>query len=327
MKRFNRSNARLRINKLAAENCPFFFLIDFECKKCEVHPLDELPEGLTFSMDESEPVRPFEKSFRWKPNPVSFDRYKEQFDRIQKEIKYGNTYLLNLTVPSPMDTDLALEEIYRHAQARFKLLVPGECVVFSPEPFIRIRNGFVYTHPMKGTIDATIPGARERILNDEKELAEHYTVVDLLRNDIGSISEHVDVLRFQYLEEIETHSGPILQMSSEIRGELPEDYQSNLGDLLFKLLPPGSVTGAPKQKTREIIRTVEGVPRGYYSGIFGTYSDGRLDSAVCIRFLESMEEGMIYRSGGGITFRSEARSEYEEMIQKIYVPLQRKPSI
>ena len=114
---------------------------------------------------------------------------------------------------------------------------------------------------------------------------------------------------------------PILQTSSEICGELPEDYKRQLGDILFSMLPAGSITGAPKKKTMQIIREAEGYERGFYTGITGYFDGDNMDSAVMIRFVEQEADGMYFKSGGGITFKSDARNEYEEMKQKIYVPI------
>ena len=94
-----------------------------------------------------------------------------------------------------------------------------------------------------------------------------------------------------------------------------------LGDILFSMLPAGSITGAPKKKTMQIIREAEGYERGFYTGITGYFDGDSLDSAVMIRFVEQEADGMYFKSGGGITFKSDARSEYEEMKQKIYVPI------
>ena len=105
-----------------------------------------------------------------------------------------------------------------------------------------------------------------------------------------------------------------------ISGSLPDNYHSKLGEIIFSMLPAGSVSGAPKEETIRIIRQSEGSPRGYYTGIMG-YFDGRnFDSAVMIRFIEQQDEGMIYRSGGGITFMSDPEKEYQELIDKVYVP-------
>jgi para-aminobenzoate synthetase component 1 len=174
---------------------------------------------------------------------------------------------------------------------------------------------------MKGTISATIPDAAETILADRKELYEHNTIVDLIRNDLAMVSTNVKVDRFRYVERIKSLKGDLLQVSSEISGELPDDYLCRLGTILFTLLPAGSVTGAPKESTVKIILEAESYERGFYTGIFG-YFDGRsLDSAVMIRFIEFTENGPVYKSGGGITALSDLKSEYEEMIQKVYVPV------
>ena len=167
----------------------------------------------------------------------------------------------------------------------------------------------------------SLPDAKEVLLRDEKEAAEHATITDLIRNDLSRVASEVTVTRYRYLDELHTHCGRLLQMSSEIRGRLPENYHEKLGSLFFELLPAGSITGAPKKKTVEIIREAETYDRGFYTGVMGYFDGKNLDSAVMIRFLEHTDGGFVYKSGGGITFRSTARSEYEEMIQKIYVPI------
>ena len=112
-----------------------------------------------------------------------------------------------------------------------------------------------------------------------------------------------------------------MQLSSKISGELAADYENHIGDLIFKLLPAGSISGAPKKKTIEIIAEAEQYARGYYTGIFG-YVDGEtLDSGVMIRFIEKTSKGMIYKSGGGITAKSDVRKEYQELTDKVYVPI------
>jgi para-aminobenzoate synthetase component 1 len=174
---------------------------------------------------------------------------------------------------------------------------------------------------MKGTIDASIPDAERVILSDGKELAEHYTIVDLIRNDLSMVSEKVRVIRFRYIDRIRTTHKELLQVSSEIRGELPEDYGKRIGSILFRLLPAGSVSGAPKKKTVLIIREAETYERGYYTGVAGYFDGQTLDSCVMIRFIEDTPEGLVYKSGGGITVRSERKKEYQEMIDKVYVPV------
>ena len=154
-----------------------------------------------------------------------------------------------------------------------------------------------------------------------KEAAEHATIVDLIRNDLSMVSEHVTVASYRYIDRLQTNKGPILQTSSEICGMLPGDYTKRLGDILFSLLPAGSITGAPKPRTMQIIAEAEGYERGFYTGVMGCYADGRLDSAVMIRFIEQEDGQLYFKAGGGITAQSRWESEYNEVIQKIYVPI------
>lgn len=122
------------------------------------------------------------------------------------------------------------------------------------------------------------------------------------------------------IDRLETSTAPILQVSSKISGELPQNYRQNLADIIFELLPAGSVSGAPKPSTIEIIRNAERRDRGYYCGIFGYYDGTNLDTAVMIRFIEQQADKLYFRSGGGITINSNPQSEYNETIQKIYLP-------
>jgi para-aminobenzoate synthetase component 1 len=202
-------------------------------------------------------------------------------------------------------------------------LYKDELVLFSPETFVKIENGKIFSFPMKGTIDAGINNAEEIIINDQKEIAEHNTIVDLIRNDLSIVSQNVVVEKFRYIEKIETNDKHLLQVSSKIVGELPEDYRSNLGNIIFQLLPAGSISGAPKKKTLEIIKEVEPEPRNYYTGIFGIFDGNNLNSAVMIRFIEKINGQLYFRSGGGITYQSIMESEYQELIDKVYVPINR----
>ena len=174
---------------------------------------------------------------------------------------------------------------------------------------------------MKGTIDASLPGAAVSLLSDSKELAEHNTIVDLIRNDLSMVATGVRVKRFRYLEEIQTNQKHLLQASSEITGILSADWPAHLGDIIRTLLPAGSISGAPKKKTLEIIREAETGSRGFYTGVFGIFDGQKLDSAVMIRYIEQQQGRYYFRSGGGITVNSNAISEYHELIDKVYVPI------
>jgi para-aminobenzoate synthetase component 1 len=131
----------------------------------------------------------------------------------------------------------------------------------------------------------------------------------------------VHVKRYRYIEKLQTNKGELLQVSSEIVGTLPTDYKTKLGELLLSLLPAGSISGAPKPKTVEIIKKAESYNRGFYTGIFGFFDGKTVDSAVMIRFIEQQENAFVFKSGGGITSQSDVQKEYEELIQKVYVPI------
>jgi para-aminobenzoate synthetase component 1 len=176
---------------------------------------------------------------------------------------------------------------------------------------------------MKGTIDAAVENAEEEILNNFKETAEHNTIVDLIRNDLNSVAKNVNVEKFRYLESVKTHEKELLQVSSKITGILPPDYPSRIGAILFSMLPAGSICGAPKRKTVEIILKNERYRRGYYTGIAGWFDGSELESTVLIRFIEKTRRGFVFKSGGGITHFSQAELEYQEMIDKVYVPITR----
>ena len=312
------------IGKYAVHAIPFFLIVDFELQMPWVCPVEELPGDIRFvtpGFRKHIPKPAAINDFSFSSKAIDFDIYKEAFKLVMDNILAGKTYLMNLCFPSEIATNLSLEDIFALSNAKYKLLYKDSFVVFSPETFISIRSGKIYSYPMKGTIDATIPGAEELLLRDEKEMAEHVTIVDLIRNDLSIHSRNVQLERFRYVEQLQTNSRNLLQTSSVISGELPSGYLSRLGEIIFSLLPAGSVSGAPKKETLRIIGEAEGSPRGYYTGIMGYFDGQNFDSAVLIRFIEKVEGGMIYRSGGGITSMSQAEKEYQELIDKIYVPL------
>jgi para-aminobenzoate synthetase component I len=317
------------MNRLAGSGVPFLFVIDFNTEKGYVIKEDELDKQFVRYQQQKPGARNQDvrakgqepKVIDWKIQPVVFEKYKQKFEFIQQQIHNGNSYLINLTQPTEVRTNLSLLELFEIGSAKYKLWMNGLFTVLSPETFVQIRNGIISSFPMKGTIDASLPNAAETILNDPKEQAEHATIVDLIRNDLSLVAEHVEVKRYRYIDKLQTNKGELLQVSSEICGRLPENYLERLGDILFSLLPAGSINGAPKKKTLDIINEVEGYDRGFYTGICGWFDGESIDSAVMIRFVEQNGDKLIFKSGGGITAQSELVKEYEELIQKVYVPI------
>ncbi len=312
-----------RMNRLGRDGQPFVFLIDFDFEKPLIFGIDDsfcllwsTPERSNFI-----PSPKLEGEVKWEVEPVGLSRYESAFDKVQWHIHNGDTYLLNLTMPSRVQTNLSSEEIFHGSVAPYKIWLKDEFVCFSPEIFVRINDGIISSYPMKGTIDAGLENARELLLNDKKEVAEHHTIVDLIRNDLSMVASDVQVDRFMYIDQISTNRGELLQMSSKISGKLPENYTENIGTVLAKMLPAGSICGAPKAKTVEIIHQAEQYNRGYYTGIFGVFDGENLDSCVLIRYLEQNDDELIFKSGGGITFMSDCETEYNELIRKVYVPI------
>ncbi len=314
-----------QMDQWAAEGIPFLFILDFELKAPMVIPLNDIDSdhasGIQFQINKvraAAPSNPHDISFS--KIPVSFEQYQHGFDQVLKAIKAGDTYLLNLCYSTQMIGLPSLKEIFDVVSAPYKLYVPGKFVVFSPEQFVSIKEGIIRTYPMKGTIDASLPDAEATLLADIKEQEEHATVVDLLRNDLSIVSRKVTVDQYRYISKITTPTKSLLQCSSAISGILEDEFAGRPGSIMHALLPAGSVTGAPKKKTVELITEIELEPRGYYTGIFGVFDGKNLDSAVMIRLIEERGDGYYYRSGGGITYRSVAEQEYQEILDKVYIP-------
>lgn len=313
-----------KLNDLGKKAQAFLFIIDFEGKHPEVFKLDELPVDILFQMPAlsdhtSKNIQDHKLDFI--KHPISLEDYRRKFDNVMSHIKNGDTYLINLTQPTQVEVNTDLINIYHRAKASYKLFFRDQFVVFSPESFIKIKGNKIMTFPMKGTIDCNVNDAENILLNDPKEISEHNTIVDLMRNDLSMVAKNVKVDRFRYIETIKTHEKSILQASSEISGILPDNFHHHIGDILSTLLPAGSISGAPKEKTVEILLNTENYSRRFYTGVFGIFDGKNLDSAVMIRYIEKNKKGYTYKSGGGITFQSEAEKEYQEMIDKVYVPI------
>lgn len=346
-----------KINRLANQDEPFLFVINYQGDKAFIRQLSDInPEECLFdfegrgnSSDEMKNNSEKIAEISWQIAPPLYEDYERSFDIVKNNIMAGNSYLTNLTCKVPVSCNLSLEDIFHRAKGKYKLLLRRKrnltpFVCFSPETFVRIKNGRIYSYPMKGTLDASLPDAEKQLMEDRKEAAEHATIVDLIRNDLSRVAENVRVDKYRYIDVLHTNKGDILQTSSEISGRLPEDYQEHLGEILDAQLPAGSITGAPKDKTMQIIHEAEGYDRGFYTGIMGIYDQGELNSAVMIRFIEEetspvdfeadgeknfkASEGkgdeasrkLYFKAGGGITSKSDCRKEYEEVIQKIYLP-------
>lgn len=318
----NRKTLRETLNCYGKGQKPFMFVVSYDLSEYYVEYLEKLPKEIKISFNNKN-IKSNKIKTIIEKKPIEFRKYKDKFDLLMKEIKNGNTYLANLTSPTEIYTNYSLNEIYDNVDSKYKIRFnkdENDFVCFSPETFVEIVDNKICTYPMKGTIDASIKNASKIILNDKKEMSEHAMVVDLLRNDLGMIAKSIEVDKFRYITKINAGQKELLQVSSKVSGILDDSWRLNIGDIIAPLLPAGSITGAPKRKTVQILNKIEEYNRKFYSGIFGIFDGENLHSAVMIRFIEKVDGRLVYKSGGGITYDSDAEKEYKELIDKVYLP-------
>jgi para-aminobenzoate synthetase len=253
--------------------------------------------------------------------------YTTAFAEVQEQLRAGNSYEVNLTYRvdaeserDPVSAYLRLRELNPAPYAGFlQHDVPGArawLLGSSPERYALIgADRTIETKPIKGT---TPRGAtpeedertRQHLATDPKFRAENLMIVDLLRNDLSLVCDPgtVTVPTLMDVESYET----VHQLVSTVRGRLRDGVSTV--DALRALFPAGSMTGAPKLRTMQVIEDVEDSPRGVYSGAFGWIAaDGRADLGVVIRSLTTAGDGRyLLGTGGGITVRSEVHDEYAE---------------
>lgn len=262
----------------------------------------------------------------WQPL-ITRSQYEESIQRIRDLIARGDTYQVNYTFPLVCDFEgdsLAwYHELCKAQRAPYSAYLDlgrHKILCLSPELFFRRQGNRIITMPMKGTARrgrwlAEDHELANRLYHSEKDRAENVMIVDLLRNDLGKISVPgtVQVTRLFELERYET----LWQMTSTIESEARP--QIGLADLLGALFPCGSITGAPKVRTMEIIRELESFPRQIFTGALGLIRPGGdccFNVAIRTVALDSLTGRATFGVGGGITFGSTAKDEYEECLLK-----------
>jgi para-aminobenzoate synthetase component I len=256
-----------------------------------------------------------------------FEIYRERFDRLHQHLRQGDCYQANLTMPieaeyhgTPLDVFWSLIERQPVNYGALVNLGGPVIVSRSPELFFKVDDeGFIETHPMKGTAARGISAAEDEaikaaMLADEKTLAENRMIVDLLRNDISRIIE-VGSLSVPKLFDIETYP-TVHQMVSHVRGKLKDGI--GLTEIMEALYPCGSITGAPKLSAMQILHQLETGPRDVYCGAIG-YCDPKRNMcfSVTIRTLTLFKHSRaVFNVGGGIVFDSSAGAEYDECLLK-----------
>ena len=257
---------------------------------------------------------------------ITKEEYTEKVNFIKEQIKSGITYEVNYTYPSTLKTNASEIELYHYLLQNQKtpynafLQNKYETILsFSPELFFVKKGNKILTKPMKGTIkrgatseeDAAL---RDFLYNDLKNRTENIMIVDLLRNDLGRISKPGTV-RADKLFDIEQHK-TLFQMTSEISSELKDGV--TLYDIINAIYPCGSITGAPKISTMEIIDSTEHMPREVYCGAIGYIHGDEMIFSVPIRILQKKDSETDYRydAGSAITWSSTAEDEWNETLTK-----------
>lgn len=261
------------------------------------------------------------------PGETAPEWYARSFDRVQEHLRAGNSYEVNLTYRQQYRSERDPVEIYTRLRSDNPapysgVLRHGDTWLLSasPERFATIdRNRRVETRPIKGTTargatPAADAAQRELLATDPKFRAENLMITDLLRNDLAMVCEAGSV-EVPSLMAVESYAS-VHQLVTTVTGQLKPGVGTV--EALRAMFPAGSMTGAPKLRTMQIIDEIELSARGIYAGAFGWISgDGRADLGVVIRSLYRSGDGPWWLgTGGGITVRSEVEEEYAETLWK-----------
>ena len=310
-------------------------------KKFAVHPAPLLGEYLLyFTIHEEVETLPFPEDYEdvdlpanWKEE-VEAPAYQEAIETIHHHIRQGDTYQVNYTVQLSQELKSDPFAIYNRLvveqKAHYNTFIQHDDVSIlsiSPELFFEQDDRLLTTRPMKGTTRRGLTNQADLqeaawLKADPKNRAENMMIVDLLRNDMNRISEigSEQVTRLCQVEQYST----VWQMTSTIESRLRSEI--DLVQTFRALFPCGSITGAPKISTMEIIQKTEKAPRGVYCGTIGILLPrGKRIFNVAIRTLQMQGGQAIYGVGGGITWDSKWESEYQETKQKSAVLYRQEP--
>ncbi|OXU15201.1 bifunctional chorismate-binding protein/class IV aminotransferase [Sedimentisphaera salicampi] len=244
----------------------------------------------------------------------SRSEYFNAIAEIKSELEAGRTYQVNYTTSvefnffgCPLAFFIHSLKTQPTAYNTIIKLQDKHIISATPELFFCAEGRSIYSRPMKGT--CRLDQGEDFLKNDEKNIAENVMIVDLLRNDLNRICDNVHVPELLEVEEYKS----LYQMTSKICGTLREKSFRKIIEALF---PCGSITGAPKKSTMEIIRRVESFERGLYTGSIGLNSKDRMLHAIAIRTVELENGKGRMGAGSGITVCSEPAEEYEETLLK-----------
>ncbi|RAP19282.1 Para-aminobenzoate synthase, aminase component [Brevibacillus laterosporus] len=261
------------------------------------------------------------------PIAVSFEQqeFEEAVRRIQQYISAGDVFQVNLSVRQSAPLNVTAEQVY----ATLRKLNPSpymgylpfpefQIVSGSPELLIKVQDGQVSTRPIAGTRPRGKDAAEDEalaneLLANEKERAEHVMLVDLERNDMGRVCQYgsVEVSEFMVVEKY-SH---VMHIVSHVTGKLAEDKDAY--DAVEAAFPGGTITGAPKVRTMEIIEELEKVRRGVYTGSVGWFGfNGDVEMNIAIRTMVVKDQVGHIQAGAGIVIDSKPEAEYYESLKK-----------
>ena len=337
IKAFNNSEFKAAFNGIEKLRKKYFLLgyIRYEAKEIFLNNQIQSPLPLLYfevyeTYEKYLPQKSKDTKLKITPK-IHFREYSTAIEKIKNEIKNGNTYEVNYTYDFEIENKSKHSniEIYEHflseQKTPYNTFIENEyetLLSFSPELFFELEGNHIITKPMKGTIKR---GKTEKedlqlktyLQQDEKNRSENVMIVDLLRNDLGRIAQTGSV-KVTKLFEIETHK-TLHQMTSQIEADLKED--TTLYDIFNAIFPCGSITGAPKISTMQIIDSVEFGKRGIYCGAIGLITPQSTTFSVPIRILQkpNNQNKFQYRVGGAVVWDSTAQDEWEETYTKIKV--------
>ena len=310
-------------------------------KKLAVHPAPLMGEYLLyFTIHEEVETLPFPEDYEAVDLPANWQEeveapaYQKAIETIQHHIRQGDTYQVNYTVQLSQELKADPLAIYNRLvveqRAHYNAFIQHDDVSIlsiSPELFFKQDDRLLTTRPMKGTTRRGLTNQTDLqeaawLEADPKNRAENMMIVDLLRNDMNRISEigSEQVTRLCQVEQYST----VWQMTSTIESRLRPEV--DLVQTFQALFPCGSITGAPKISTMEIIQNTEIAPRGVYCGTIGILLPrGKRIFNVAIRTLQMQGTKAIYGVGGGITWDSKWEGEYQETKQKSAVLYRQEP--
>ncbi len=247
---------------------------------------------------------------------INQSKFLEKTELIVDEISKGRIYQVNLTSAMSGTTSLTAEQIFYKFESLFKgdykALLPSpqfSIISFSPELFLQQIDGELLTRPIKGSL----PGNRnfsEKLIDNKKEEAELSMIVDLMRNDLNSLSDQESAVVSAHRQQMQ------LDYIQHTFSEIKVKCEKPLSEVLKKTFPGGSISGCPKRESLKIISELEPFRRQAYTGALGWWQKNQFGLNVTIRSFIKAEDQIFYHAGCGIVYDSLPESEWQEFLLK-----------